>query len=144
MDEKTAHEILSARGRKEMSDILGTSYLKSRDATTTEFNAGIRALSEEFAYASLWTRPGLGRRERSMITLSMLCALNRPHELRMHLVAALNNGVTAAEISEIFTHAVAYCGFPAAIDAMLLAEPLLRERGALPADRAATKSPDAG
>jgi 4-carboxymuconolactone decarboxylase len=61
----------------------------------------------------------------------MICALNRPHELRIHLVAALNNGCTAEEISEIFTHAVAYCGFPAAIDALRVAEEVLKEQGKL-------------
>lgn len=131
MDEKAAHEALRARGRTEMREILGAPYTEARDASTTPFNAAIRALSEEMAYATLWTRPGLDRRERSLITLAMLCALNHPHELRIHLIAALNNGCTAEEISELFTHAVAYCGFPAAIDALRVAEAVLKERGAL-------------
>ena len=131
MDDKTAHEILRQKGRAEMRDILGAAYTEARDATTTPFNAAIRALSEEMAYATLWTRPGLDRRQRSLITLAMLCALNHPHELRIHLVAALNNGCTAEEISEVFTHAVAYCGFPAAIDALRVAEQVLGEQGAL-------------
>jgi 4-carboxymuconolactone decarboxylase len=131
MDEKSAHEALRQRGRAEMREILGDAYMDRRDATDTPFNAAIRALSEEFAYASLWTRPVLDRRHRSLITLAMLCALNRPHELRMHLVAALRNGVTAEEIGETFVHAVAYCGFPAAIDALKLAEQVLAEQGAV-------------
>lgn len=131
MDETTAHETLRARGRTEMREILGTTYTEARDASTTPFNAAIRALSEEMAYATLWTRPALDRKQRSLITLGMLCALNHPHELRIHLVAALNNGCTPAEISEIFTHAVAYCGFPAAIDALRIAEAVLKEQGAL-------------
>jgi 4-carboxymuconolactone decarboxylase len=132
MDEKAAHEILRKRGRAEMREILGATYTDARDKTTGPFNAAIRALSEEMAYATLWTRPGLDRRERSLITLAMLCALNHPHELRLHLVAALNNGCTAEEISEVFTHAVAYCGFPAAIDALRMAEQVLKEEGKLP------------
>lgn len=131
MDEKAAHETLRARGRTEMREILGAPYTEARDASTTPFNAAIRALSEEMAYATLWTRPVLDRKQRSLITLAMLCALNHPHELRIHLIAALNNGCTAAEISELFTHAVAYCGFPAAIDALRIAEAVLKERGAL-------------
>jgi 4-carboxymuconolactone decarboxylase len=131
MDEKTAHETLRARGRTEMREILGAPYTEARDASTTPFNAAIRALSEEMAYATLWTRPGLDRKQRSLVTLAMLCALNHPHELRIHLIAALNNGCTAAEISEVFTHAVAYCGFPAAIDALRIAEAVLKEQGAL-------------
>lgn len=131
MDEKTAHEVLRARGRAEMREILGSTYTEARDRGTNPFNSAVRALSEEMAYAMLWTRPGLDRKQRSLITLAMICALNHPHELRIHLVAALNNGCTAEEISEVFTHAVAYCGFPAAIDALRLAEQVLKEEGKL-------------
>lgn len=131
MDEKAAHEILRAKGRAEMREILGSTYTEARDKGTNPFNAAVRALSEEMAYATLWTRPGLDRKQRSLITLAMICALNHPHELRIHLVAALNNGCTAEEISEVFTHAVAYCGFPAAIDALRLAEQVLKEHGVL-------------
>jgi 4-carboxymuconolactone decarboxylase len=131
MNEKAAHEALRARGRAEMREILGSAYTDMRDKSTNPFNSAVRALSEEMAYATLWTRPGLDRKQRSLITLAMICALNHPHELRIHLVAALNNGCTAEEISEVFTHAVAYCGFPAAIDALRLAEQVLKEQGAL-------------
>jgi 4-carboxymuconolactone decarboxylase len=128
MDDEGIQHSLRERGRAEMREILGAAYMERRDATTTPFNAAIRGLSEQFAYASLWTRPVLDRRHRSMITLAMLCALNRPDELRMHVTAALNNGVTAEEISEIFTHAAVYCGFPASIDAMQIAEQILQAR----------------
>ncbi|MDB5377036.1 MAG: 4-carboxymuconolactone decarboxylase [Rubritepida sp.] len=131
MDENAAHEILRAKGRAEMREILGSAYTEARDKGTNPFNSAVRALSEEMAYATLWTRPGLDRKQRSLITLAMICALNHPHELRIHLIAALNNGCTAEEISELFTHAVAYCGFPAAIDALRLAEQVLKEQGAL-------------
>lgn len=131
MDETEAHKVLRARGRAEMREILGSAYTEARDRSTNPFNSAVRALSEEMAYATLWTRPGLDRKQRSLITLAMICALNHPHELRIHLVAALNNGCTAEEISEVFTHAVAYCGFPAAIDALRLAEQVLKEEGAL-------------
>ncbi|WP_421992505.1 carboxymuconolactone decarboxylase family protein [Roseococcus sp.] len=131
MNETQAHEVLRAKGRAEMREILGSAYTEARDTTTNPFNSAVRALSEEMAYATLWTRPGLDRKQRSLITLGMICALNHPHELRIHLVAALNNGCTAEEISEVFTHAVAYCGFPAAIDALRLAEQVLKEQGAL-------------
>ena len=131
MDETGAHEILRSRGREQMREILGDDYVAKRDASTSPFNAALRALSEEFPYATLWTRPGLDRRQRSLATLAMLCALNRPHELRMHLIAGLRNGVTPEEISELFTHAAAYCGFPAAIDAMQVAEAVLKDNGQL-------------
>ncbi|WP_149541077.1 carboxymuconolactone decarboxylase family protein [Siccirubricoccus phaeus] len=131
MEEDKAHDALRESGRRVMREVLGDAYIDKRDAGTNPFNAAVRRLSEEFAYATLWTRPVFDRRQRSLVTLAMLCALNRPHELRIHLVAALNNGCTAEEISELFTHAVAYCGFPAAIDALRVAEEVLREHGKL-------------
>ncbi|WP_206929404.1 carboxymuconolactone decarboxylase family protein [Roseococcus thiosulfatophilus] len=131
MTEDEAHATLRARGRQEMREILGTPFTEAHDAATTPFTAPVAALVEEMAYASLWTRPHLDRRQRSLITLAMLCALNHPEELRIHLVAALNNGCTAEEIREVFTHAVAYCGFPSAIDALRMAETVLKEEGKL-------------
>lgn len=130
--EKAAHETLREAGRQVMREVLGSDYVERRDTSTTKLNAAVRALSEEFAYATLWTRPDLDRRVRSLVTLGMLCALNRPHELRIHLVGALNNGCSAEEIREVFTHSVAYCGFPAAIDALRTAEEVLREHGRMP------------
>ncbi|MCU0759709.1 MAG: carboxymuconolactone decarboxylase family protein [Steroidobacteraceae bacterium] len=132
MTEKDAHETLRGKGRADMREIFGTEFMARRDATTNAFNAPLRALSEEFAYATLWSRPGLGRRERSLMTLAMLCALNRPHEIRLHVRAALNNGVKVEEIAEALTHAAAYCGLPAAIDALAVAEQVLGEMGRLP------------
>ena len=115
-------------GRQVMSEVLGAPYCERRDASTNDFNAPIRRLSEEFAYGSLWTRAGIDRKTRSLVTLGMLTALNRPHEMRMHLEGAVNNGCSVAEIRETLTHTVAYCGFPAAIDALRAAEEFLREK----------------
>ena len=111
-----------------MREVLGAPYCERRDASTNDFNAPIRRLSEEFAYGSLWTRPGINRKTRSLVTLGMLTALNRPHEMGVHLEGAVNNGCTAEEIRETLTHTVAYCGFPAAIDALRAAETFLRDR----------------
>ena len=127
--DNAAREALRESGRRVMREVLGEAYVERRDASTTELNAPVRRLSEEFAYATLWTRPGLDRRLRSLVTIAMLGALNRPHELRIHLVGALNNGCSADEIREVFTHSVAYCGFPSAIDALRVADEVLRERG---------------
>jgi 4-carboxymuconolactone decarboxylase len=131
MTDDQAHDALRRHGRAVLREVLGGAYLDRRDATTNDFNAPVRRLSEEFAYATLWTRPVLDRKARSLVTIAMLCALNRPHELRIHLVGALNNGCSAEEIREVFTHAVAYCGFPAAIDALRTAEEVLKEHGRL-------------
>ncbi len=70
-----------ARGREVFREILGAEYQQKRDASTNDFNGPIRRMSEEFAYAGLWTRPGLDRKTRSLITIAMLTALNRPHEV---------------------------------------------------------------
>ncbi len=129
MNDQEAHETLKDSGRKVLAEVLGESYLAKRDATNNDFWGPARQFSEEFAYASLWTRDGLDRKQRSMITVAMLCALNRPHELKIHLVGAINNGCSKTEIREIFTHAIAYAGFPAAIDALRVAEEVLKEQG---------------
>lgn len=118
-------------GRQVMREVLGAPYCERRDASTNEFNAPIRRLSEEFAYGSLWTRPGIDRKTRSLVTLGMLTALNRPHEMAIHLEGAVNNGCSAEEIRETLTHTVAYCGFPAAIDALRAAESFLRAKNML-------------
>jgi 4-carboxymuconolactone decarboxylase len=130
MTDETAHDRLRATGRTAMREVLGEAYMARRDATTTPLNQALRHLSEEFPYASLWTRGTLTRRERSMVTIGMLVALSQHHELRGHLVGAINNGCTEAEIAEVITHACAYAGFPAAIAAMRTAEEVLREIGA--------------
>ncbi|MCP5149704.1 MAG: carboxymuconolactone decarboxylase family protein [Ectothiorhodospiraceae bacterium] len=125
-----------ARGRKVLAEVLGDDYLAQRDARTNTFNAPLREFSEVAAFGTLWSRPGLPRKTRSMLCLAMLTALNRPHELRMHLASALNNGCTVEEIQEVLLHTVAYCGIPATLDAFNVAEAFLRERGLHPDDHA--------
>jgi 4-carboxymuconolactone decarboxylase len=131
MTEQEAHDVLRARGRVELREVLGESFADKRDATTNDFNAPLRRLTEEFGYGSLWTRPGLDRKQRSMIMLAMICAMNRPFELRVHLVAALRNGCTVEEIREIFIQSSTVSGFPAAIDSLREAEVVLKELGKL-------------
>jgi 4-carboxymuconolactone decarboxylase len=127
MTDDDAHDTLRTTGRTAMREVLGEAYMARRDATTTPLNQALRHLSEEFPYASLWTRGTLTRRERSMVTIGMLVALSQHHELRGHLVGAINNGCTEQEIAEVITHACAYAGFPAAIAAMRTAEEVLRD-----------------
>lgn len=131
MDDKQTIGDRREVGREVMREVLGAPYVAKRDTTTNDFNAPIRRLSEEFAYATLWTREGLDRKTRSLVTLGMLTALNRPHELAIHLEGAVNNGCTVEEIRECLTHTVAYCGFPAAIDSLRAAESFLRDKGML-------------
>lgn len=129
MSDEPAHDALRSTGRQAMREVLGEAYVARRDASTTPLNQALRHLSEEFPYASLWTRGVLTRRERSMVTIGMLVAMSQHHELRGHLVGALNNGCTPEEIAEVITHSCAYAGFPAAIAAMRTAEEVLKEQG---------------
>jgi 4-carboxymuconolactone decarboxylase len=85
----------------------------------------------EYCWGEVWTRPGLSRRDRSLLNLAMLTALNRPNELRLHLRGAVNNGVTAAEIKEILLQTGIYCGIPACLDAFKVASEVLKEMGKL-------------
>jgi 4-carboxymuconolactone decarboxylase len=75
----------------------------------------------------LWTRPGVDRRTRSIVNLSMIAALNRPHELKLHVKAALKNGLTKDEIKEIFLQVAVYCGVPAGIDSFRIAREAFKE-----------------
>ena len=112
-----------------MREALGDEYFERREASTNSFNAPLRRFSEEACFGTIWSRPGLPRKVRSMLCLAMLTALNRPHEIRMHVVSALNNGCTVEEIQEVLLQTTAYCGLPAAIDSVRVTEEVLRDRG---------------
>ncbi len=119
------------RGRQIMREVLGADYFNRREATTNDFNAPIRRFSEENCFGEIWSRPGLERKFRSMLCIAMLTALNRPHEIRIHINTAVNNGCTVEEIQEVLLQTVAYCGLPACIDSFRIAEDVLGERGLL-------------
>jgi 4-carboxymuconolactone decarboxylase len=127
MTDDDAHQTLRQRGRKNLQKILGADYMARRDAGTNPINAALRQLSEEFAYGTVWAGQELDARQRSMLTIALLCALNRPAELRLHVGAALRNGLTAAQIAAVLTHSAVYCGLPAAIDAMRVLEEVVQE-----------------
>lgn len=97
--------------------VLGPDYvektMKSADASWMPF----QRLLTEFAWGTIWTRPGLNLRTRSLLTLAMCIALNRPHEIGLHLRGAIRNGCTKTEIRELLLHSFIYCGGPAALDA---------------------------
>ena len=95
-----------------------------------DFTAPMQKLVTEWCWGELWSRPGLDRRTRSIINLSMLSALNRPHEVRLHVRGALNNGLSQEEIIEILLQVAVYCGVPAALDSMKVAAEVLAEEAA--------------
>jgi len=108
---------LHDRGLEMRKKVLGAEHVERTLADTDRFSQPLQDLVNEFCWGAVWSRPGLEPRLRSMITVGMLTALNRPNELKTHIRAALGNGVTREEISEILLHASVYCGAPAAVDA---------------------------
>ena len=125
-------ESVREQGRRLLGETLGAEYLQRRDESTTAFNAPLRKFSETAAFGMIWSRPGLEPKVRSMLCLAMLTALNRPHELELHLTSAVNNGCTVEEIRETLLHTVPYCGIPATLDSIKVAERVLTEKGLLP------------
>lgn len=108
-------------------EVLGNDYVDRTIASADEFSRPLQELVTEFAWGTVWQRPGLPRRDRSLMTVVMLVALNRPHELRLHLRGALNNGLSREEIREALLHAAVYCGMPAAVDAFRAAREVFAE-----------------
>lgn len=107
--------------------VLGTAYVDKALAAADAFSQPLQELVTENAWGTVWTREGLSRRDRSLITVAMLIALNRPHEIKLHLRGALNNGLSREEIRELLLQAGVYCGMPAAVDAFRIARELFAE-----------------
>lgn len=103
-------------------EVLGDEHVDAAIERTTEFTAGFQDLITRYVWGEIWTRPGLDRRTRSCITLTVLVALGREHELAMHVRAALRNGLTPDEIGEVLLQCAVYCGVPAANSAFAIAQ----------------------
>jgi len=125
MDERERYE----KGLATRRAVLGDAYVQAVLDRRTELNHEFQELLTRYAWGEVWDRPGLPRNTRSLLTIAMLTALNRPDELRLHLLAAVNNGVTPAEIKEVFIQAAIYCGVPAANAAFHLAAEVLAAPG---------------
>ena len=117
------------RGLAMRKAVLGDAYVEKALASADEFSRPLQDLVTSFAWGQVWTREELPPRTRSLVNLAMLAALNRPHELRIHLRGAVNNGCTNEEIREVLLQTAVYCGFPAAIDAFRAAREVLVELG---------------
>jgi 4-carboxymuconolactone decarboxylase len=105
--------------------VLGHDYVQASLDKATPFNEPLQELVTRHAWGNTWQRKGIDLRTRSIVTVSMLIALGRMHELKIHVRGALNNGVTIAELQEIFMHSSVYCGFPAAVDAFRTASEVI-------------------
>ncbi|WP_394139194.1 4-carboxymuconolactone decarboxylase [Cytobacillus oceanisediminis] len=110
-------------------DVLGAEYVDNSIKNATSFTKPLQVLVTEYCWGEIWTREGLPKKTRSMINLAMLTALNRPHELKLHLRGAINNGVTKEEIQEIFLQTAIYCGVPASLDSFKTAQEIFKEMG---------------
>ena len=125
MDERERHEAGMAVRRS----VLGDEHVDRAEAAKTEFDSEFQDLITRYAWGEIWTRPGLPRQTRSLLTIALMVALNRDEELRMHLRAAAKNGVSAEEIREVLLHCAIYCGVPAANAAFRAAKDVLGEPG---------------
>jgi 4-carboxymuconolactone decarboxylase len=123
MDERQRYE----QGLKVRREVLGDAHVDKSLENRNTFNEDFQELITRYAWGEIWSRPGLPRKTRSMITLAMMVALNRADEFRLHLRAALNNGVTREEIKEMLLQTAIYCGVPAANSAFHVAEEILGE-----------------
>ena len=118
MDDRQRYD----QGMKVRRAVLGDAHVDASLKNRNEFNEDFQDLITRYAWGEIWTRPGLTKQTRSMITLAMMVALNHPDELQMHIRAALNNGVTRDEIREVLLQTAIYCGVPAANTAFHLAQ----------------------
>jgi len=116
-------------GRSILREVIGLEYFDKREASTNAFNTDARRFSEQYCFGEIWSRPGLERKTRSLICIATMVALNRQHELRIHLGTALNNGATPDEIKEVLLQCIIYCGLPAGLEGFRVAEEVLDARG---------------
>jgi 4-carboxymuconolactone decarboxylase len=108
-------------------EVLGAEHVDKSIATADDFNRPLQELVTEYCWGEVWSRPGLSRKMRSLLNLAMLTALNRPHEVKLHLKGALTNGCSKEEIMEVLLQAAIYCGVPAAVDSFRLAREVFNE-----------------
>jgi 4-carboxymuconolactone decarboxylase len=123
MDDRERH----AQGMKVRREVLGAAHVDKAEAAKTPFTQPFQDLITRYAWGEIWSRPGLPRQTRSLITLAMMVALNRGDEFRMHVRAALNNKVSREEIQETLLQCAIYCGVPAANAAFQMAQEVFTE-----------------
>ena len=124
MNDRERHK----KGMKVRREVLGKAHVDRAEARKSSFNEPFQDLITRYAWGEIWTRPGLPKKTRSLITIAMMVALNRTEELRLHLRAAANTGVSRREIQEVLLQTAIYCGVPAANHAFQIAEEVLAER----------------
>lgn len=118
-------------GRQIIEEMMGPEFIERRDSKKNWFNEVIQDYSDEVCFGRTWAREGIDRKQRSILNIAMLVALNRIPQLRTHINGALSHGCTPRELQEILLHTAVYCGLPAAVEGFKVAEEVLRERGEL-------------
>jgi 4-carboxymuconolactone decarboxylase len=109
------------RGLAIRKEVVGAEYVERSLAQADEFTAPLQELITEYCWGEIWGREGLSRATRSLLNVAMLTALNRPHELKLHVTGALRSGCSTDEIREVLLQAMIYCGVPAALDSFRVA-----------------------
>jgi 4-carboxymuconolactone decarboxylase len=120
-------EDLFRKGLQTRREVLGALHVDKSISDADEFTRPLQELVTGCAWGAVWSRPGLNRKTRSLLVLAMTIALNRPHEFKLHLKGAVNNGCTREEIREALLQSAIYCGMPAAIDGFRLAKEVFSE-----------------
>jgi 4-carboxymuconolactone decarboxylase len=128
MDERERH----AKGMEVRRAVLGDAHVDRAQANLNPLNSEFQDLITRYAWGEIWTREGLPRHTRSLLTIAMMVALNREEELKLHLRAAANNGVTRDEIKEVLLQAAIYCGVPAANSAFHMAQEVFSQMDQAP------------
>jgi 4-carboxymuconolactone decarboxylase len=123
MNDRDRHK----KGMRVRKQVLGKAHVKRAEAQKNEFNAAFQDLITRYAWGEIWTRPGLPKKTRSMITIAMMVALNRTEELRLHVRASANTGLSREELEEVLLQTAIYCGVPAANHAFHVAEEVFAE-----------------
>jgi 4-carboxymuconolactone decarboxylase len=120
---------LFEKGLAIRKSVLGAEYVEKSIAAADDFNRPLQELTTEYCWGWCWGRDGLDKKTRSIINLAMISALNRPHELKMHVKGAIANGLTKDEIREVLLQVAIYCGIPAGVDSFRIAKEALTEIG---------------
>ena len=118
---------LFEKGLEIRKSVLGKEFVEKSIASADDFNMPLQRLVTEYCWGAVWGRDTLSKKTRSMLNLAMLSALNRPHELKMHVAGALRNGLTKDEIREVLLQVAIYCGVPAAVDSFRTAREAINE-----------------
>lgn len=127
MSTTTIKKELFDRGLATRREVLGDAYVQRSLDSADEFSIPMQEHVTQYCWGDVWNRPGLERAQRSLINLAMISALNRPHELKVHVRGAIRNGVTKEQIKEVFLQVAIYCGVPAAMESFRLAREVFKE-----------------